>query len=249
MGVTKLALIFIFLIGANSSGWASISFGHNLATTSETLEKGQFTAGNYALAYGLSEKWTFAVSPWMIFGYNLNNFIFRNSMEFDLDHELGQQVVYFETNPSFGKKYEMKSLSYTLTWKTVLNPRYNLYVSGNYMYFWNEVRPFSLRREPYNDRPYQFSLSTLHQFHVSDKFLTQFELGVLGLSYAYPFFHGGASVVYLSKDYSIQVGASVSRVGQPETWRRPEFENQVAVEGESVEAISVHPEIQLQAWF
>jgi hypothetical protein len=231
------------------SAKASFSFGHNLSSTSETLPQGESTAGTYALGYGLTDQLTIATSPWLIFGYNLNNAIIRYSMPIDLDNEIGHQLAYFDTNTQLGKAYIMKAMSYTATWKMVLDTSYNLYLCGNYMYFWNEKKPFSLRREPFNDKPYQFSLSTLHQFHISEKFVTQFEAGILGLNYTYPFFHGGASLGYFGKAFSYQVGASVSRVGNPNHWEKPEYIDRTAVEGESTEAVSVHPEIQLQAWF
>jgi len=228
---------------------ASFSFGHNLASTSETLPKGQATVGSYALGYGITDRFTVATSPWMIFGYNLNNIVARHSVPIDADNELGQQLGFFESNANWGNSYIMRALSYSLTWKTVLDPSYTLYVCGNYMYFWNEKKPFSLRREPYNDLPYQISISTLHQFHISQNFLTQFEVGVLGANYTYPFLHGGASVGYFGKSISYQLGASVSRVGDPNRWQKPDYVGKTAVEGESAEAISVHPEVQLQAWF
>ncbi len=243
------ALVLFLGLLASTAAEASFSFGHNLASTSETLPKGQITAGNYALGVGVTDRFTVATSPWLIFGYNLNNLIARHSIPVGLDHEIGQQLGYFESNPGLGNGYVMKAASYTATWKATIDPSYTLYVSGNYMYFWNEQRPFSLRREPFNDQPYQYSISTLHQFHISQKFLTQFEAGVLGLNYTYPFYHGGASLGYFGKDFSCQVGASVSRVAIPTHWQRPDYSERTAVEGESTEAISVHPEVQIQAWF
>ncbi len=238
-------LIFVFPLLSQ----ASFSFGHNLASTSETLSQGQSTVGSYALGYGVTDRLTVATSPWLIFGYNMNNAILRHSIPVNVDNEIGQQLAYFETNPKLGDAYVMRAMSYSLTWKTVVDPSYTLYLCGNYMYFWNEKLPFSLRREPYNGLPYQFSFSTLHQFHISNGFLTQFEVGVLGANYTYPFLHGGASLGYFGKRFSYQIGASVSRVGQPGTWHKPDYYTETAVEGESTEAISVHPEVQLQAWF
>lgn len=243
------AVIFLFLALWASSSQASFSFGHNLASTSETMLKGQTTAGTYALAYGVTDRFTIATSPWLIVGYNLNNAIARHSIPVSLDYEIGQQLAYFESNPNLGSAYMMRAASYSLTWKAMMDPSYTLYVCGNYMYFWNERRPFSLRREPYNDLPYQYSVSTLHQFHISKNFLTQFEAGVLGVNYTYPFLHGGASLGYFGKTFSYQIGASVSRVGHPNRWQKPSYYKDTAVEGESTEAVSVHPEIQLQAWF
>jgi hypothetical protein len=228
---------------------ASFSFGHNLASSSETLPKGQVTAGSYALGYGVTDRFTIATSPWLYMGYNMNNMILRHSIPVNADNEIGQQLAYFDTYKTPTEAYIMRAASYSLTWKTVVDPSYNLYVCANYMYFWNEARPFSLRREPYNDLPYQYSISTLHQFHISKNFLTQFEAGILGLNYTYPFLHGGASLGYFGKTFSYQIGASVSRVGEPNHWQKPSYTDGPAVEGESTEAMSVHPEVQLQAWF
>lgn len=245
--IVLLAVLFMTVFSLKSQ--ASFSFGHNLAATSDTLQQGQSTAGTYALGYGLTDRLTVATSPWLIFGYNLNNAIVRHSIPVSADYEIGQQLAYFDTNLKLGDAYLMRAMSYSLTWKAVLDSSYTLYVCGNYMYFWDERKPFSLRREPYNNQPYQFSISTLHQFHLSKNFLTQFEAGVLGANYTYPFLHGGASLGYFGKTFSYQVGASVSRVGQPNHWRQPDYYNESAVEGESTQALSVHPEVQLQAWF
>jgi len=131
-----------------------------------------------------------------------------------------------------------------------VSPNYKINVTLNYMYFWKEGQPFSLRREPYNDEPFQFSLSTLHQLYFSDKILTQFEVGVLGMNYAYPFLQLGSSFVYLEKRYSIQLGASVS-VMPPWNYNSQAgaLASRTILTGENSQDTSIHPEVQVQYWF
>jgi hypothetical protein len=208
------------------------------------------TVGNYILAYGLTDEVMIGTSPWLQFSYNSDNLVLRLKHPLDSESSIGQQLIYLQNDTSFGSVYEMTAFLYWLTWSKKMTTFYNLNISLNTMYFWDEKIPFSLRREPYNTEVYQFSLSTLHQLSVTEKIMAQFELGVLGLNYRLPYFQLGSSFVYLEKNYSIQVGASVSLMPPYETPYIPIGNtNRIGLTGENLDTLSLHPEVQLQYWF
>lgn len=118
----------------------------------------------------------------------------------------------------------------------------------NYMYFWNEKRPFSLRREPFNNQAQQVTLTSLHQFHFSEQTTLQFELGILGINYVYPNLSAGASWVYFLKNtWSFQVGGSISKRFSGPNY--PDYFDTSIAFGENYAYDSVHPEVQIQYWF
>ena len=116
------------------------------------------------------------------------------------------------------------------------------------MYFFEEAAPFSLRREPFNNQAQQFTVSALHQFYFSDKIILNFEIGVLGLNYAFPNVLGGASWNYIPNDHwSFQVGASLNKRLTHPSYVDP---SQTYIRSpENYADVSVHPEVQLQYWF
>ncbi len=239
-------LHFLFLIGLGSVSLAQtpVSFGHNLALSDETLKQKDFTFGTYYIGAGLTDKLTVGTSPWMILGYNLDNIIVRYRGDL-FQTEFVHQLAYFKSNEKYGNAYEQTSISYWLG-KAFKTDRYKVVLSLNYMYFYNEERPFSLRREPFKDEAAQFTLSTLHVFEYSEAIYLQLELGILGLNYSYPNLSAGASWFYKpSPHWSFQVGGSISK-----RFTGPQRTDYVIIKNtENYMGDSIHPEIQVQYWF
>lgn len=223
-----------------------ISFGHNLAASNETLSRGHWTAGTYFLGTGITDNLTVGLSPWIYFSYNMDNVLIRCKHPFLNNVSMSHQFGYFKSNPDLGSRYIQESTSYWLTWG-LADDNYKFLMTMNYMYFRNEVQPFSLRREPFNNQAHQLTLSSLNQFSFSENTILQFELGLLGMNYKYPYLHVGASWLHHFKpNWSLQVGASVSErfSGLEQIPDSP-----VISSPENYNYISLHPEIQIQYWF
>jgi hypothetical protein len=163
---------------------------------------------------------------------------------------LGNQLAFLKTDKRIGTEYDQEVLMYWLTWARKFQPYYTFNISLNYMYFWDEGAPFSLRREPYNNDAYQLSISTLHQFFITKHLMNQLEVGVLGLNYLFPYLQLGASVVFLYDPVSIQLGFSTSWLPSWDWNNIPSASpSKPTLGGENTDLISLHPEIQLQYWF
>ncbi len=240
-------LIFFLFTSVLHAEQKSILFGHNLATTAQTLDKNQITAGTYVLAYGITDDLLIGTSPWMLAGYNLENIVLKLKYNLFEYQKISHQLTYFKSNPMFGEKYQQISMSYWLT-HAIEFERYTLNTTFNYMYFWDENRPFSLRREPFYNQAQQFTLTTLHQFYFTDETILQFELGILGLNYKYPNLSAGASWMHIfSNAWSTQIGASFSKRFTGPAY--PDYDDFYIKNYENYSDNSIHPEIQIQYWF
>ena len=224
-----------------------IAFGHNLSPTTETLKKYQCTAGFYFAGCGLTDNLVIGTSPWMVLGYNLENLIIKANHDFLESEKISHQLAYFKSNSTFGEKYKQTSASYWITHSHQFD-NYKLSTTVNYMYFFKEEAPFSLRREPFNTQAQQLTATTLHQFYFSKDITLQFEIGILGINYAFPNIAAGASwLYYLNNSWSFQIGGSISK-----RLTNPQYVDPNATyirSAENYSDASVHPEIQIQYWF
>lgn len=251
-----LKISFLCLLFLSSQVLAkSFVAGHNLAITTDTPEKGTFTLGNYLLGYSPADRCLVATSPWMAFDYNSYSLITRCKLmgETAIFAESSLQLAYVKSDKQLGDMFRQ---SVGMVWWAVkhqLNETYTLYTTLNYMYFWDETYPFSLRREPYNNQPYQFTLSTLHQVRWTETMGFNFELGILGLNYHIPRYHSGYSFYKKWDSFLLQLGLSMTAT--PNNFDRLFKNTQPGGGGEepaytsSRYDFSVHPEIQLQYFF
>lgn len=249
-----------FLPGAKAATY----LGHNLGVSTETPPAKTVTVGSYLLGYSTSDRFVVGTSPWMLFDYNTYNIVARYNFigstedELLLDGEnsressgafdaVSLQAAYLKSGNFARDFYRQEIAIVWLTGKVAVSPYYDFYITGNYMYFFDETIAFSLRREPFNDEKYQLSLATLHSLKVSDTFRVSLEFGLLGLRARYPQVHSGASFAIMKKSYLIQFGFSVTatpynieRLFESSTSSRPSDDYYDA---------SVHPEVQLQYFF
>ena len=251
-----LKLLFAILVSAH--GYAeeaprSIVLGHNLTPTTQTLPKSGFTAGNYILGFGVSEKLTVATSPWLYSSYNMYSAIFRlrgclQAIEETCKTDWAIQTMYLKTGHFGQRLYQMEAVNSSFVVKRDLADFYSLNVAINFMDFFDETAPFSLRREPYNNDAYQVSLSTLHELRLPGGFGFLIEFGMLGLNYTYPEMHYGLSVYHRSKNFLVQLGFSQTLTAG--TLSRLFQTNQIVSlsGGEPGYDFSMHPEVQLQVF-
>lgn len=251
--ILRISILFVFALPTQAISNTSLvspqkSFGHNLAPSTETLSQYQWTVGTYYVGTGLTNDLTIGVSPWIAIGYNLENVIVKFKHKLG-DDFLSHQLAYFNSNKNLGQSYIQKSMSYWLTFG-YRSDNYKISTTLNYMYFWNETIPFSLRREPFNNEAQQVTLTTLHQFYFSESTILQFEVGVLGMNYTYPNISAGASWLhYFGREYSAQIGASLSKRLGNRDMTYLELDKSYIKNVENYNSDSIHPEIQIQYWF
>lgn len=156
------------------------------------------------------------------------------------------QAMYLKTGKFGDRAYQMEALNTSFVVKRDLADFYSLDVAFNFMNFFDETAPFSLRREPYNSDAFQFSLSTLHELRLPAGFGFLVELGVLGVNYTYPEMHWGLSVHHRSSHFLVQLGFSQTLTSG--TLSRLFRTNQIVSlsGGEPGYDFSMHPEVQLQ---
>jgi hypothetical protein len=238
-------LLFFFWSLTGSAN--SFVIGHNLSPTTEVPEKGTATVGTYLASYSFSDRCHVGTSPWMAYGYNSYSLLGRCQLTgatsfFDAS---SLQVAYIKSDDNLGKKYRQTLAMAWWTMKHEINSSYSLYTTVNYMYFWDETLPFSLRREPGNNQPYQFTVTTLHQIHWTDSMGMQFELGILGVNYNRPMVHNGYSFYKRWESVLLQVG--ISMTGSDNNFDR--LYSDTGPRGTAGYDYSVHPELQLQYFF
>lgn len=239
------------------------TFGHNMSPNTYTLSQGGYSFGPYAIAVGLTDNITIATSPWMYYGYNSHNYMIRTSYKLNSNFQLGGQMMYLKTyrtniNQVHNKDYAVKEEGYqmeviktylTLSHKvsSVLTNHYSL----TYDHYYDETFPYSIRREPLNDDPYQFNLTNLMEFTLTDNIINQFEFGILGLNYFYPQIIIGTSIGYKFSSSYLQFG--ISTTGTPISYFSPkkiDIHQDYDISRDNVKYdFSLHPEMQWQFFF
>lgn len=194
-----------------SSDSKSIFFGHLLTPTSYLPKEGVVTAGTHITGYSLTDNLLIGTSTFLLLFYNSPNLYLKYGEQINPKQRWAVQVDYLKSSDAyeFGTtKYVMDALMVWGVWSYDVTEFYTFHSSLNYMYFYNEGNPHSLRREPFNDDAYQFSITTLHDVKVSEKFGLASEIGILGLNYEIPNLHGAVSFRYTAKNLLLQVGIS-----------------------------------------
>jgi hypothetical protein len=212
-----------------------------------------------ALGYGFTNEVMLATSPWLMAFYNLQNWALRYRSP-SLDPTWGLQAAYFQSDPKLGKTYEMRATGAWLLWRKRFTSSYRLVLSLNNFYFFDDTRPFSLRRWSLGsrtDEKSQWTFSTLHEMGTGGPIRLFVEAGILGFTYSNPNYHFGASGAYRWKGGYIQFGLSAT--GYLSNINKSAY-NQVynelngtgaTISFESVyrNSVAVHPEVQVQFLF
>lgn len=244
-----LLLLLTATVGARAADENSIVFGHNMSPTTHTLGRGVMSFGNFLAGGGVTDHLTIGTSPWMYYSYNMHSLVARYGSDIDADSRWSVQAAYFKTGAFAPNLYQMEATSLWLNWAKRLTPYYTLNIVGNHMYFFDETMPFSLRREPLNDDPWQVSLTTLQEISLLGGFGLSAELGCLGMNYVYPELFYGASMNWKNSWLLIQIGFSLNMTlsGADTLYTRNQGKfGRVAGQYHDRD---MHPEIHLQTFF
>lgn len=254
-----MSAFFVLLSSEKILGQAS-SFGHNLSATTEVLKSKEVSAGLQVLAVGLSDQVSFGTSTWLLSDYNMYNGYVRYQFEKNEDYSQSIQVAFFQTMDS-SRTYDMTALwaGWVHGWHT--EKRYSFYLNAQFMYFFNERRPFSLRRPRIWRDPTEFIVTTLHEVELVNGFYLMGELGILGLVRKFPLIHTGASLQWRSQHWLFQFGYSLTGTTHGFGDRFSRFDSGAYLSngdrnglGDSASEVvkrdfSVHPEITIQYVF
>lgn len=245
----KLIIFLFFLITSLADlnlAYASIIYGHNLSQTIETNKKGEVSLGSYVASYGLADDIMLATSTWLFYDYNSWSLILKKRFE-----SMAIQTAYIKTYENVESYYNMEALVTWFVKKFQPHDLYEISLNLNYMHFFNETIPFSFRREPGNNQPYQYSLSTLHRLTWTSHWGGLLEFGLLGINYKYPQVHSGFGAYYQNEKYLVQLGASMTaRPYNVERFfsrdRGIQASDSLDRNEENYYDYSLHPEIQFQ---
>ncbi len=232
------------------------AFGHNVTATSYTLPKGHASVGNYFLAYGLTDEWMIATSPWLAINYNMPMIGLKfSSADSLVSSRLSLEVAYLKTYDYGLDWYHQESWLNRLTLTYVINPSYRVHVGFGFQYFLEDRAPFSLRPPSLTKTPVTTSLSALQEIQLTQSTGMFIESGILGANYPNPYGHLGLSGFIRWSNAFLQLGASTSiPLGGSATaqdtgyWKKP-WKNIYGEYHSSIyfsNPVAVHPEIQLQ---
>lgn len=263
MTKNKFALIFFFYSFNLNFGFAnlestdlsseSIFLGHLLTPTSELPKKDVFTVGTHVVGYSLNDKLLIGTSSFLFVFYNSPNLYLKYGDSFNEKHKWAIQFNYLKSTDAYvlgSKEYAMEASMLWGIWSYTVTDFYSLHTSLNYMHFFNEGNPHSLRREPFNNQPYQFSLTTLHDIKVSKNYGFASEFGILGLNYKIPNIHGGFSFRYMDSNILIQMGLSYDVHFSINAFDPDEYKaNNPTLGVSNSKEFIIHPEVALQYFF
>ena len=258
-----ISVIFFISIARAESGKA-VDIGHNLTPTTKTVAAGVWTAGNYALGYGISDSLFIVTSPWIWVNYNTINLHLKWSSAQIGRSRFGIFASYFESlrwafvgdAPYFWKSAST-NLLYTYSWSPQVETNFSLRAS----YFWNDDRPYSIRMDMGDNAIRgQLDLTSLTRIRIAESdFSLGLELGTVGMNYLYPYMHVGASVLYTWNSWLAQFGFSYTI--QWREWRESKGLRPGRIDTRVRQSSSdgqfyyypyetaLHPEMQLQYFF
>jgi len=252
-------LIFLFLPvffsidKAIAEEQKAVFFGHLLTPTTYVPRKKTFTAGSHILGYSLNDSLLVGTSSFLALFYNSPNLFLKYGRKYNEESRWAIQFDYLKSSNTdlveSGSKYEMEALMLWGIWSKDVNKIYSIHYSLSYMYFINEGQPHSLRREPFNDQPFQFSLTTLHEVKITERYGIAGEVGILGLNYSLPNLHAGLSFRYIRKRFSIQAGISVDRHLWGTSKARDYASKNQILDLSHTTSVLTHPEMSFQYFF
>lgn len=226
--------------------FGSRSIGHLVTPNNNLLEKGETGFGTLYAAYGFTDHFSFGVSPFALLGFNMVNFMGRLAKDVSTKERVGFDFAYFKTFDDGDRtdyQFKMEAWDIKFTYNNLLKPWYRMNISTSFYYYINDERPFSLRMDPGRaGEPYALNLTSLHEFRLMEGLFVNFEGGFWGLNYAYPYYHVGTTLNMQSESFLFGLGVS--------TTFSPSFPKEKAKTFAGYESPqSIHPELQVQAFF
>lgn len=239
--------------------------GHILTGTTDTPPRGTFVFGHFISGYAFTDRTFLGVSPWLYLDYEMHNLHFRQQFRKTNETETALDLsylrsVHLDKAKSNSREIYFLGAYHQESWSARLNHSLQLRSSKlnltlGYSYYIDELRPHSMRMKSFNSDPDQWSFSLMTETPLARSHYLNFEFGILGLNYLYPYFHQGASYSYRKNAFLAQIGASMTvspgyesrrRTGQ-DFWQEAMDSENDMITNKLTSAI--HPEIQIQYQF
>ena len=247
-----LILIAVFTLKVQAAGFNSRSVGHLVTPNNNTLKEGTVGAGTLYAAYGITDEWMIGTSPFAYWGFDMYNLQTRWARKISATEKFGMEVGYFKTykdEPAdyqeFGEgqyNFQMEAWNVKWTYTKLMTDFYRLNVATSYYYYIDDTRPFSLRMDPQNGDRYALNLTTLHELKLNENVYFNFEFGFWGMNYVYPYLHMGGTL-------NLQNDNMLFGIGMSSTFS-PSFPQEKARWFAGYDSTaSIHPELQIQAFF
>ena len=247
------------------------SVGHLLTSNNQVLQKNHWGLGTLYAGYGITDRWTVATSPFVLFDFNMFNLQSRAVWQLSEKSRLGIDLGYYKSiNPKKSeyydyclanspttpvaqctdnieriagfKKFKMEAWTIKATYSRLMTSRYRFSTSLSYFYYIDDERPFSFRMDPANKDKYSLALTTLHELKIAAKSYLNVEAGLWGLNYQHPYYHVGLTYNYQTEKWIFGIGASSTF--------NPNFPKQKVRKFVYYDSRwSLHPEIQIQRFF
>jgi|GEM_PF-1899576 len=231
----------------------SVFLGHLLSPTTYTPKKNTYTLGSHIMGYSPSDNLLVGTSSFLLLFYNSPNIYIKYAKQKSKRQRWATQLIYLKSDlraEFFSTGYFMETIMGWFMWSYDVTSFYTVHANVNYMYFFNEGRPHSFRREPFNNDAFQISFSTLHDIKISEKYSLASEIGVLGASYRMPNLHGAVSFRYTGKNYFIQAGYSFdSHILEGSFDRNDYIENNQTLGPDHTNGFVTHPEVAFHYFF
>lgn len=231
-----------------SQEFGSRSIGHLVTTNNNVLRKGEVSVGTLYAGVGVTDKLTVGTSPFVLMAFNMYNFLARAAQDVSKNERIGFEFEYFKTfetgegERSSRYDFQMEAWSSKITYSHRLLNWYRANLTGSFFYYIDETWPFSLRMDPANTDRYACNLTSLHEIRLSRNIFINLEGGFWGLNYTYPYYHAGATLNLQNDRFLFGIGAS--------TTFSPSFPEEKARSFAGYDSRqSVHPELQMQAFF
>lgn len=253
----------------NSDSFSSRSVGHLLSGNNHLLQKNEWGLGTMYAGYGVTDQWTIATSPFVLFDFSMANLQTRYARNIDKKRRFGVDLAYYKSlnnekseyydycvsspdpleecikniERAIGyRKFRMEAWSIKTTYSKLINAFYRFNTTFSYFYYLDDTRPFSFRMDPANNDKYALSLTTLHELKVSQNGYINLEAGFWGLNYQHPYYHAGITYNYQMSRWTLSAGFSSTF-----NFDFPKEKIRKFVYYDS--RYSVHPELQIQTFF
>ena len=257
-------VVFLPMLIARQAKAASVMpFGHDISTTSYTLNTHECTIGLQTVACGISNRLTLGISPWLVADYNMANILGRFQLATSDSNQDAVQVGYFKTFRQTDKAfaYQMDLVWAYYIHSIFLNPTATVHLNAQFMYFRDDTRPFSIRRPWVDRRPLQVNLTALNELHVAGGWYINAELGVIGVVQTNPEYLFAVTFEYRNQNWLMHGG--FSQLGTYSSFWHPldRIDNQQYLRfsdsgfsgridpAYSKNDYSIHPEFALQYYF
>ena len=266
-------------------GYKSQFFGSNISSTTSTLHHNEATVGFQITGYGINDRFFIGTSPWMALDYKLYHLAGRYRFIETASVSQSLTVQYFKSADEGCRREGQKYLSYnaqtdaleentscslyhykqenlwtTWTAQQDLSDRVTLHFNQHINYYWDQTRPFSMRR-PSNDKtPWQLISARMAKVDLENDFFIASEIGLLDWEKNPIHLHSSFMIGALKEAFSFHVGLSMTSTPtayfaknrkdyQQELRTSPTGFNGNLDENKITNDFSFHPEVAVQIYF